>query len=281
MSFRELLSFEFQRLGLKTYVQMSDKSGINYQYLRDVLAGKKATFSDDIIIDACRKLNLSPDTTRKFLFAAARDRADGNAKDWWEGQIKEPGTEQPAPDEATKAIRDWLDKILTEAKDHPGFLPSQIIAEVEKMKLPPGAIPVAPRKRPIPIYSSIACNLDPNLPASGEKVDELFMDIYDDETTFGLVASGDSMFGAESWIRDGEYVLFKQVTECPSGEVGCFCVDGWAACVCKRFRREPTGEVALISDNSAYSPKIFSPGDETKIVCKGVMVGTFRRPKKK
>jgi len=74
MEFDKLLKIEFERKGLKTVQQMADFCGLNTEYLRQTLHGKR-TPSDDIIVEACKVMKFSTSKTRELLIAAAKDRA--------------------------------------------------------------------------------------------------------------------------------------------------------------------------------------------------------------
>jgi hypothetical protein len=64
MEFQKLLKIEFERKGLKTVQQMADFSGINTEYLRQALHGKRI-LSDDIIVEACDKMKLSTEKNER------------------------------------------------------------------------------------------------------------------------------------------------------------------------------------------------------------------------
>lgn len=214
MSFRDLLELEFTRLGLKTYVQMAEKSGINYQYLRDVLAGKKVAFSDDIIIDACRKLSLNAETTRTLLFAAARDRAEGNAKGWWDGQLKEAETRASRP-------------ISTE------------------YQLPP-------EPNVVPVYSAISAGSGNGHDYMGEVVDHITInEELRHMKVFVLAVQGESMI---SDLFPGEYAIFKPINGNPPKPTDICAIEvaGWPQWAVKFVEQDPSGLLLLKSSNPVY-----------------------------
>jgi phage repressor protein C with HTH and peptisase S24 domain len=95
MEFQKLLKIEFERKGLKTVQQMADFSGINTEYLRQALHGKRI-LSDDIIVEACDKMKLSTEKTRELLLAAAKDRAkEPKTKDAWSHIFNSPASGTP------------------------------------------------------------------------------------------------------------------------------------------------------------------------------------------
>ena len=97
MEFQKLLKIEFERKGLKTVQQMADFSGINTEYLRQTLHGKRVP-SDDMIVEACLKMKLSTDKTRELLLAAAKDRAkEHNTKATLERVFAAPSTANAQP----------------------------------------------------------------------------------------------------------------------------------------------------------------------------------------
>lgn len=109
----------------------------------------------------------------------------------------------------------------------------------------------------VPIYSSLSCgkgllteerpidyiSLPPSMMFSGK--------------AFGNVAQGDSM---EPAIHDGDLLIFQEIPEVVSGQIGSFSLNG--KFYCKRFRKYADGTCWLLSDNPEYAPIPIRPEDD-------------------
>lgn len=88
-------------------------------------------------------------------------------------------------------------------------------------------------------------------------------------TYFGLLIKGNSM---EPGIKDGDIVICREQPDAESGEVVVVRVDGDDG-VCKRLKRYENGNIALMSDNSAYEPMYYDANEvsSTPIHIRGVV----------
>jgi len=129
----------------------------------------------------------------------------------------------------------------------------------------------------VPIYKHLRCGTDGSgAGVTGEVVDQLpFLEGKIPKGLFGIIAAGDSMFGAPAWIHNGAYVIFSPCAHdyLPNGKVCCMTVEGFGDPICKRICIEPTGLV-LTSDNPAYPPIFVKPGQ--KVVVHGVWYGSWQ-----
>jgi transcriptional regulator with XRE-family HTH domain len=140
--------------------------------------------------------------------------------------------------------------------------------------------PDDPRERgAVPVYKTVRCgDGQDGKGVSGEIVDEI---PFDHETVrsgvFGIIATGDSMWGPPAWIQDGFVVLFEPWAEhdIPVGRIACCTIGGHGDPVCKRLRREPDGRVVLASDNPGYPPIFMEPGQSLTV--HGVWFATLNR----
>lgn len=109
----------------------------------------------------------------------------------------------------------------------------------------------------IPVYSNLSCG-------TGSFVDEIPEDtirlpeamVRSAVGLFANRAEGDSM---EPGINNGDYLIFEQCDDIPSGKVGSFSLNG--EYYCKRLEKMPNGGVFLFSDNRKYQPIHIQPDD--------------------
>ena len=88
-------------------------------------------------------------------------------------------------------------------------------------------------------------------------------------TYFALKIKGDSM---SPTINDGDVVVCRQQPNAEDGQIVVAIVNGDDG-VCKRLRKYPDGNIALVSDNTAYQPMYFSVSeiDSTPVSVMGIV----------
>jgi len=104
----------------------------------------------------------------------------------------------------------------------------------------------------IPIYNPICCGtglfVDDEIigymPLPTEKLNPK-------KQYFGQYANGDSMINEK--IFDGDIIIFEVCSIVDNGDIGCFCVDENVA-VCKKYMRDESSNIYLISANENYPP---------------------------
>ncbi len=112
--------------------------------------------------------------------------------------------------------------------------------------------------RDVPLVGRIAAG-SPVL--AEEDVEEIFplpTEIVGNEPVFMLRVRGDSM--TDAGILDGDYVVVRRQPDADDGTIVAALIDGEEASV-KRLQKGD-GHVALISDNPAYAPMVFTEGVE-------------------
>lgn len=109
----------------------------------------------------------------------------------------------------------------------------------------------------IPVYSELSCG-------KGSLTEEIPIDyialppsMMFSGKAFGNVAQGDSM---EPAIHDGDLLIFQEIPEVVSGQIGSFSLNG--KFYCKRFRKYADGTCWLLSDNPEYAPIPIRPEDD-------------------
>lgn len=243
MEFEKLIKFEFDRKGLKTVQQMADFSGINTEYLRQTLHGKRVP-SDDVIVEACQKMQLSPDKTKELLIAAAKDRA------------KEPITKDA-----------WSHILNTPANAAP----------LTMSERPDNAVIIPPETQSIPIYTIIrAGNGEMGITDADQDDDQriFISDEYAKSKVFAIRIAGDSMMPE---VYDGEIGLFKPINgdQIRDRDIYAVEVEGWSAWVIKFVRQDPSGVIQLISANSSYPVKEINP-QIARVTLRGKLVESRR-----
>lgn len=78
---------------------------------------------------------------------------------------------------------------------------------------------------------------------------------------FANFAEGDSM---EPRIRNGDLLIFQEMSVVPSGYIGSFSLNG--EYYCKRFKQLPDGSYWLFSDNPSYDPIPITKSDDFRVL---------------
>ncbi len=113
----------------------------------------------------------------------------------------------------------------------------------------------------VPIYSALSCG-------TGTWVDEIPIDYVSvpeqmmfHGKAFANFAEGDSM---EPRIRNGDLLIFQEMSVVPSGYIGSFSLNN--AYYCKRFKQLPDGSYWLFSDNPSYDPIPITKSDDFRVL---------------
>lgn len=113
----------------------------------------------------------------------------------------------------------------------------------------------------VPIYSALSCG-------TGTWVDEIPIDYVSvpeqmmfHGKAFANFAEGDSM---EPRIRNGDLLIFQEMSVVPSGYIGSFSLNN--AYYCKRFKQLPDGSYWLFSDNPNYDPIPITKNDDFRVL---------------
>lgn len=109
----------------------------------------------------------------------------------------------------------------------------------------------------IPVYSNLSCGMGTWVDEMPEDTIRLPHDMVKSSVNlFANRAEGDSM---EPGISNGDYLIFEQCEDIPSGKVGSFSLNDQY--YCKRLEKMPNGDVFLFSDNRKYQPILIHPED--------------------
>lgn len=113
----------------------------------------------------------------------------------------------------------------------------------------------------VPIYSALSCG-------TGTWVDEIPIDYVSvpeqmmfHGKAFANFAEGDSM---EPRIRNGDLLIFQEMSVVPSGYIGSFSLNN--AYYCKRLKQLPDGSYWLFSDNPRYDPIPITKSDDFRVL---------------
>lgn len=268
--FTKLLQSAIDGRGFKTTQSAAEKIGVHPEYLRQILRGARGAPSDDVVVKLAHGLfpqgSEQNIMTMKFLIAAAIDRAkDESTKSAW-------GNAASGWPDVQKAREEWdIHPSRTSVRENgPEYRPPE-----------PAISQVQPSQRKIPIYSSVIAGSGEHSVVTGELEDEITLPSELRDGAWGLVVVGDSMNGPESWLSPGDYAIFEPINGEDPGpnEVLLLCVEGWESCAVKRFRKEPSGQVVLISDNPAYPPILISSGTGIRVL--GTFAGSWRPAKRR
>lgn len=244
MEFDTLIKLEFDRKGLKTVQQMADYCGLNTEYLRQMLHGKR-TPSDDMIVEACKKMKLSAEKTRELLIAAAKDRAK------------------------SEATKEFLEGFLALAGDI-----DNKVSNGRPIKLPPSDYYT------VPVWSSVQAGTGQLSEKNTEVVDEVLLTAEEYKAKcFAIQITGDSM---EPEIKDGDIGVFEPPDGLQPAENDVVAVEleGHGQWMIKRLKILGPGKVELVSANKDHPP-IKVNIDNEKLEVKGILLRTVRKFKKR
>lgn len=218
MEFDKLIKIEFDRKGLKTVQQMAEYCGINTEYLRQTLHGKR-TPSDDMIVEAGKKMKLSAEKTRELLIAAAKDRAK------------------------SEATKEFLEGFLTLADDT-----GNTASNGKQIELPNHSYHL------VPVYGSVQAGAGQLDEKNTEVVDEVLITAEEYKAKcFAIQITGDSM---EPEIKDGDIGVFEPPDGLQPAENDVVAVEleGYGQWMIKRLKIAGPNKVELISTNKAHPP---------------------------
>lgn len=245
MEFCLLLQSEFERKGLKTVQQKAERSGFNTEYLRQVLHGHKVP-SDDMIVEAGKKMKLSAEKTRELLIAAAKDRAK------------------------SEATKEFLEGFLTLADDI-----GNTASNGKQIELPNHSYHL------VPVYGSVQAGTGQLDEKNAEVVDEVLLtaDEYKAKC-FAIQVTGDSM---EPEIKDGDIGVFEPPDGLQPAENDVVAVEleGHGQWMIKRLKVVGSNKIELLSTNSKEYPPIKINLDAQNVAIKGILLRTVRKFKKR